>query len=494
MQLDAAQNRIVRSKPLQTSLIRGVSGTGKTTAAVYRALFLKNNYCLYEDDRILILAKDSTDRDLIRHLYNQVEDETKYDFKTLLTNNVDRVEILTIEDIINRYYFEYTNNYKKWYKIIQDDSEKLAFINEAAREVRRKYGYIKLLEEKNINFFKDEIAFIKACRFTNVEVYQNADRVGRKCKSGEGPARLAKNSKSRQILFELYEGYNSRLEEQGVIDCEDITYIALKQIQEAKGNKFTHILVDGAENITKAQLDFVKKLNNERRYSTNTFVINKADITNYKAWFVKGRKIGNLDLGDKVKSCSLLKIYKESQEEIDIMQENVKGSVELYEYLDLKHRRRYEFKRDSDIRNELILDMDKEETTIKEGELRTLPVYSDIAAGEPIMISSEMEEEFYLPEYWLKGSRDCFILKVRGDSMIGANIFDGDFVVIKKQSVAQNSDIVAVDLDGSATLKRLSFKKGVALLMPENEKYEPIFMHDKEASIIGIAVGVIKNK
>jgi DNA helicase IV len=68
MQLDAAQNRIIRSKPLGISLLKGISSSGKTTTAVYRSLFLKNNYCLYDDDRILILAKDSTNRDAIREM------------------------------------------------------------------------------------------------------------------------------------------------------------------------------------------------------------------------------------------------------------------------------------------------------------------------------------------------------------------------------------------------------------------------------------------
>lgn len=111
------------------------------------------------------------------------------------------------------------------------------------------------------------------------------------------------------------------------------------------------------------------------------------------------------------------------------------------------------------------------------------------------MMNDEILDEFYLPEYFFKGSKDSFILKVKGDSMIGANIFDGDYVVIRKQSTAVNGDLVAVDLDGNATLKRLSLNNGVPVLMPENEKYDPIFMHDKDdASILGIVIGIIKYK
>lgn len=494
MQLDTAQNRIVRSKPLQASLLRGVKGTGKTTAAVYRTLYLKNNYCLYDDDKILILTKDSTDRDRVRHLFNAVEDETRYDFKTLLTNNIERVEILTVEEIINRYYFIYTNSCKKWYKIIQSDSEKLIFIYEALKEARGQYGEIKLLKDENAEFLKDEIAFIKSCGIANREAYQNADRIGRRCIKGQGPSRLLKNSNTREIIYKLLNIYSNKLTEQGIIDSEDITRIAIKQVSKASGNKFTHIIVDGAQSITKAQLDFIKKLSNNRRYSTTTFIIDRIDFLDFKSWFSKRRKLVDLDLGSKVKTYRLLKSYIDIPTEKSDVKTCSKSSIELYEYLDLKHKKRFEFKRDADIPHELILNSLLEETVLKDKEIRVLPLCSEIAAGEPIMMSSETEGEFYLPEYWLKGSDNCFMLKVRGDSMIGADIFDGDFVVIKKQSTALKGDIVAVDLDGSATLKRLSMKNNVAFLMPENEKYEPIFLHDKEVSILGIAVGVIKNR
>jgi SOS-response transcriptional repressor LexA len=77
--------------------------------------------------------------------------------------------------------------------------------------------------------------------------------------------------------------------------------------------------------------------------------------------------------------------------------------------------------------------------------------------------------------------------------MIGANIFDGDHVVIRRQHIAQKGDIVAVDLEGNATLKRLAYNKNIPVLMPENDNYSPIFIHDREASVLGVAVGIIKN-
>ena len=76
--------------------------------------------------------------------------------------------------------------------------------------------------------------------------------------------------------------------------------------------------------------------------------------------------------------------------------------------------------------------------------------------------------------------------------MIGAAIEDGDFVVIRKQGAANNKDIIAVDLEGRATLKRLSIDKNDIILIPENDKYSPISLKNREALVLGVVIGVIK--
>jgi SOS regulatory protein LexA len=494
MQLDAAQKRIVKSKPIELSLLKGGSNTGKTTTAVYRTLYLKNNYCLYDDDKILILAKDSTNRDFIRETYNTLEDETKLDYMTLFTNSIDRVEVLTLEDLVNRYYFEYTNSNKSWFKIIHENKEKLEAALECTKELKNKLGSSKILNSNYSNFFKEEIEWIKACGIETVEHYQTADRVGRKYKTGEGPARLLKNSKEREIIFELLKAYNFKLQEKGLIDCEDISRLALKQARKTIQGKFTHILIDEAQELSKTQIDLIRALSNNKAFSSITFIVNNSKAASSNSWFMKGRKQADLKLDAAIKNYILKKTYEthiargEAAVEISKEKEIAQSSMESFEYLDLRHHRKYDFKRDSSIISEIIMD----EQSLGNDELKQLPVYSDIAAGEPILMSSDLEAEFYLPEYWVKGVKDCFILKVKGDSMIGANIFDGDQVVIRQQHTAQNGDIVAVDLEGNATLKRLSLRKNTPILMPENDKYDPIYIHDREAVILGIAMGVIK--
>lgn len=496
MQLDAVQNRIVKSKPIKFSLLKGKSGSGKTTTALYRTLYLKNNYCLYDDDKVLILTKDSTKRDALRDMYNKIEDETRADYRTLFTNNLDRVDVLTTLDILNRFYFEYTNANKKCFKILQEDSEKDEIIKTCTKLLRREYGAINLLNDKYLNFFKEEIAWMKACSYGSLEVYQNVDRIGRRAKRGEGPQRLLKNSKERSIIFNLYEAYNEKLNEKGFIDYEDISIFALDMASKGEHNRYTHIIVDEAENLSKVHIDFIRNLLDNKIYSSIMFTINSDENIKSNGWFIQGRKLCNLELDGPMKNHILKKIYREAAEGVLQMngETKVKSFMECFEYYDLKHHKKYDFKRDPGINDIVYVENGNEDETINADGLRGLPVYSDIAAGEPIMMHDELEAEFNIPQYFVTGSRESFILKVRGDSMINANIFDGDYVVIRKQSTAINGDLVAVDLDGSATLKRLSIKKNIPILMPENEKYDPIFMHDKEAAILGIVVGVLKNK
>ena len=152
--------------------------------------------------------------------------------------------------------------------------------------------------------------------------------------------------------------------------------------------------------------------------------------------------------------------------------------IESYEYIDLKKGRKINFQRDPSKIEEIIF----EDNEIEE-DVTKIPVYSEIAAGMPIYINDEIEGNFYLPSWLVKSSKDTFMLKINGDSMINANIHDSDLVVIKKQDAVYNGEIVAVDIDGK-----------YAILSPENNKYEPIVMPIDDVRIIGCAVGILKSK
>ena len=118
-----------------------------------------------------------------------------------------------------------------------------------------------------------------------------------------------------------------------------------------------------------------------------------------------------------------------------------------------------------------------------------VPVVGRIAAGGPILAEQLVEDVFPLPRQ-LVGDGDLFLLKVAGDSMIDAAICDGDWVVIRRQPVAENGEIVAAMIDGEATVKTFKRTAGHVWLLPHNAAYSPIA--GDEAQILGRVVSVLR--
>ena len=118
-----------------------------------------------------------------------------------------------------------------------------------------------------------------------------------------------------------------------------------------------------------------------------------------------------------------------------------------------------------------------------------VPVLGRIAAGGPILAEEAVEDVFPLPRE-LVGEGSLFLLKVVGESMVDAAICDGDWVVVRQQSVADNGDIVAAMIDGEATVKTFKRTRGQVWLMPHNPAYDPIPGND--AAVLGKVVTVIR--
>jgi repressor LexA len=119
-----------------------------------------------------------------------------------------------------------------------------------------------------------------------------------------------------------------------------------------------------------------------------------------------------------------------------------------------------------------------------------VPVVGRIAAGGPILADQVVEDVFPLPRQ-LVGDGELFLLKVSGDSMIEAAICDGDWVVVRRQPVAENGEIVAAMIDGEATVKTLKRTEGHVWLLPANAAYAPI---DGDAAIVlGRVVSVLRS-
>jgi repressor LexA len=118
-----------------------------------------------------------------------------------------------------------------------------------------------------------------------------------------------------------------------------------------------------------------------------------------------------------------------------------------------------------------------------------VPVIGRIAAGGPVLAEQAVEDVFPLPRE-LVGSGTLFMLKVVGDSMVGAAIADGDWVVVRQQPSAENGDIVAAMIDGEATVKTYKRRDGKVWLLPHNEAYQPI--PGGNAVVLGRVVTVLR--
>jgi repressor LexA len=125
-----------------------------------------------------------------------------------------------------------------------------------------------------------------------------------------------------------------------------------------------------------------------------------------------------------------------------------------------------------------------------DGDVRMLPLVGSIAAGSPILAEQNVEEEMAVPGI-LTTSGECFLLRVRGESMTRAGILDGDYVVVRRQPDCSDGDIVAALIDGGeATVKRLDHVDGRVRLIPENDHMEPFF--PDEVDVLGKIVGVFR--
>ena len=122
-------------------------------------------------------------------------------------------------------------------------------------------------------------------------------------------------------------------------------------------------------------------------------------------------------------------------------------------------------------------------------EIVNVPIVGRVTAGEPILAVENIEDFFPMPRDFASYD-DVFMLRVRGDSMINAGIFDGDYVVVRQQSHAEDGDIVVALLDDEATVKRFFKEDDHVRLQPENPRLSPI--RSANVQILGKVVGVFR--
>lgn len=814
MQLNIEQRKLVTAVPNGGAmLVRGVAGSGKTTVAVHRAGYLLNNYCLDESDRILLVTYNRTLVKYLRYLHDKVNVEEE-GYISLFGPSQSQVDIMTIDSLFYRYYCSLFEPSQRRELLFGNSGKKYQVINSCIAELAKKFKHTNILDPQNAVFLLDEIDWIRSCNYMELSEYQNVDRLGRQSyQQAQGPQRLRKNSETRQAIYELMLAFDARLEEEGLIDPKTRDLLVLKKFRQSPEPKYTHIIVDESQDLTRVQLEFLKLLYKPKEYSSLLFVADTAQSIYPHSWLVRGRNFTSLGLDLTGRSSVLNKNYrtttqiaqaaysliednpdivedeyyvepacldkqgeypvyrhfaseKEEAEyvareirrlldtyqpgeiiviarlnkQLEIIQSRLEeqglacqvlksddvdfdddciklltihsikglefkvvfiiglndsvipytaayaeigedmqevterkllyvgmtraserlylsssarpsrfignisprylrlsgdtrfshmynirpdeylfadrildiyskeekvrqwllrelqdkyhyplnllaveyrvnnmsrigsvdvcvqankngrlepfifcevkapgsgvqhaldqlksymsnarhcryglatdgqgmviidadfnpvadipefnhfmlpGSVEKYRYHCLTSKQEYTLLRDGNQPREAVVETAAGSEVCTGDRLVPIPAYEGIAAGLPVFMQEKSETRFYLPAQWLRGREDCYLLKVKGDSMIEAGIDDQDYVLVQQQSVAQNRDIVAVALEDEATLKRFMRMGDKILLVPENPKYEPIQLADGQARIMGTVIGVLKRE
>lgn len=122
-------------------------------------------------------------------------------------------------------------------------------------------------------------------------------------------------------------------------------------------------------------------------------------------------------------------------------------------------------------------------------EMVNIPIIGSVAAGQPILATENIENYFPIPAEFMP-NQNAFMLRVKGESMINAGIFDGDSILVKQQATASNGDMVVALVDDSATVKTFYKEDGYYRLQPENDNMDPIIVD--EVSILGVVFGVFR--
>lgn len=127
------------------------------------------------------------------------------------------------------------------------------------------------------------------------------------------------------------------------------------------------------------------------------------------------------------------------------------------------------------------------------GPVRRVPLVGSVPAGSPIDAIENIEGELAVDTTFLP-TGETFTLRVKGDSMTGAGIFDGDYVLVKKQAAAERGDIVVALIGDEATVKRYFPERGRVRLQPENDAFEPIVVDRKspEFTLVGKVVALMR--
>lgn len=166
----------------------------------------------------------------------------------------------------------------------------------------------------------------------------------------------------------------------------------------------------------------------------------------------------------------------------------LKSTSTVHSYLEKIESKGYIRKDPTKPRAIEILDRNEDSLLVSKKTL-DVPILGKVTAGAPILAVENIEDTYPIPLELVEG-HDVFMLKIQGESMIDAGILSGDLVLVKKQSSANNGDIVVALIEDEATVKTFYKEKDMIRLQPENQFMSPILT--KDVSVLGKVIGLYR--
>lgn len=312
MKLNMEQRRIVELEPNGHMMVKGVAGSGKTTVAIRRISFLQNHYSHEEDDTILLVTYNKTLLQYIKYQFHKLADEEQEQYEQLFSKESE-VEIVTIDSLMYKYFKQYMKRMKLAFEPSKYGLEHKVIIK-AIHQVQQKYPKSKILSPKNSSFLLDEVTWINACQIEDLETYQQIDRIGRAAGGSGTPQKLLKNSDLRAAIYELMETFNDMLAKEGYVTYKQMNAMALLEAQQMNHRKYTHVIIDESQDLTKVQLEFIKCIYQEKSYSSILFVADNTQSIYSQSWLGKGRPYTTIGYDMSGKSRILSKNYRTTTE------------------------------------------------------------------------------------------------------------------------------------------------------------------------------------
>ncbi|WP_019415291.1 transcriptional repressor LexA [Paenisporosarcina sp. TG20] len=312
MKLNMEQRRIVELEPNGHMMIKGVAGSGKTTVAIRRISFLQDHYSHEEDDSILLVTYNKTLLQYIKYQYHKFADEEQEQYELLFSKDSE-VEIVTIDSLMYKYFMKQMRRMNLSLKPSNNHLDHKVMVK-AIHSMQKRYPKSKILSPKNSLFLLDEVTWINACQIEDVDTYQQIDRIGRATGGSGSPQKLLKNSDLRAAIFELMETFNAMLADEGYVTFKLMNSMALQEAQQMNHGKYTHVIIDESQDLTKVQLEFLKCIYQEKPYSSILFVADNTQSIYSQSWLGKGRPYTSIGYDMSGKSRVLSKNYRTTTE------------------------------------------------------------------------------------------------------------------------------------------------------------------------------------